>query len=297
MSYMRRVITVFAVLVTFTTLLPLATLAFLGSLNIVPDQEIGVSLLVSDTIPLIMLVGNTTYLLAGFIISGLSLSVYLWLNPKLGRVEKIRNQLGDLVSVFMSHVMAGVPIIDSLKKTAEFVGPPTSEYLEIYAHLVSIGEDPLKAEAIVAHELPREVRLVFTSISQAMKSGGRYLEVLSQSEKYLRQLIKLTELRKSRLSEYKLVLILSVIAYTFSAIVTLKLVTSLGANIKGVPIPASQVSINTLKSAYYVSSLILTGITSIIMSKAIEGYAVKSLKYISILVLVVTAMFVGSELI
>lgn len=94
MSYMRRVITVFAVLVTFTTLLPLATLAFLGSLNIVPDQEIGVSLLVSDTIPLIMLVGNTTYLLAGFIISGLSLSVYLWLNPKLGRVEKIRNQLG-----------------------------------------------------------------------------------------------------------------------------------------------------------------------------------------------------------
>jgi len=297
MSYLRRVITVSATLTTFTVLLPLVTLAFLRSFNVVLDQEIGVSLLVFDTIPLIMLVGNTTYLLTGFVISGLSLSAYLWLNPRLRRMEKIKNQLGDLVSVFMSHVMAGVSIIDSLKKTAEFVGPPTSEYLETYAYLVSMGEDPLKAEAIIARELPKEIRLVFTSISQAMKSGGRYLEVLSQSEKYLRQLIKLTELRKSRLSEYKLVLILSVIAYTFSAIVTLKLVTSLGANIRGLPIPASQVSINTLKSAYYVSSLILTGITSIIMSKTIEGYAVKSLKYISILVLVVTAMFVGSELI
>ncbi|MEM4967289.1 MAG: hypothetical protein QXG13_03580, partial [Zestosphaera sp.] len=79
--------------------------------------------------------------------------------------------------------------------------------------------------------------------------------------------------------------------------VTLKLVVSMSASVRGIPIFVGQVNINLLKSAYYVSALILTGITSVIMSKAIEGYAIKSLKYISILTLVVTAMFLVSELI
>lgn len=296
MNHLKRFIISFLVLILFVTLLPLATLALLGSLGFV-FEEVRIDFTISNTIPLLVLSSNTTYLLIGFSISGVALVIYSWFNPKLREIERLRNQLGDLVSVFMFHVMAGVPIIDALKKTAEFVGPPASGYLETYAYLVSGGEDPLRAEAIVTRGLPKEVRLVFASISQAMKSGGRYLEVLSQGEKYLRQLIRLTDLRKSRLSEYKLVLILSVMAYTFSAIVTLKLVASMGAGSKGMPIFVGQVNIDLLKSAYYVSALILTCITSLIMSKAIEGYALKSLKYISALTLVVTAMFIASELI
>lgn len=296
MSYLKRLAVVFLVLIIFMVLLPLTTLTLTRSLGFVFD-EIKIDFIISNTIPLLMLSGNTTYLLIGFSISGIALAIYSWFNPKSREIEKFRSQLGDLVSVFMSHAMAGVPIIDALKKTAEFVGPPASEYIETYAYLISSGEDPLRAEVIVTRGLPKEIRLVFTSISQAMKSGGRYLEVLSQGEKYLRQLIKLTDLRKSRLSEYKLVLVLSVIAYAFSATVTLKLVASMGASVKGIPIFAGQVNINLLKSAYYVSALILTGITSVIMSKAIEGYAVKSLKYVSILTLIVTAMFVASELV
>ncbi len=296
MNYLKRSIIVFLVLTVFLVLLPLATLTLFSSLGFV-FEEVKVDFTISNTIPLLMLSGNTTYLLIGLSISGIALSAYSWFSPRSREIEKFRSQLGDLVSVFMSHAMAGVPIIDALKRTADFVGPPASEYLETYAHLVSSGEDPLKAETIVTRGLPKEIRLVFASISQAMKSGGRYLEVLSQGEKYLRQLIKLTDLRKSRLSEYKLVLVLSVIAYAFSAIVTLKLVVSMSASVRGVPIFVGQVNINLLKSAYYVSALILTGITSVIMSKAIEGYAIKSLKYISILTLVVTAMFLVSELI
>ncbi|MEO3992941.1 MAG: hypothetical protein QN229_01320 [Desulfurococcaceae archaeon TW002] len=120
---------------------------------------------------------------------------------------------------------------------------------------------------------------------------------MSQDEKYLRELTKLGGLRKSKLYEYKLVLVLSVIAYAFSAVVTLKLIAFMGGSAGGVPIFAGQVSMDLLKSAYYVSVLFLIGITSVIMSKAIEGCAIKSLKYISILTLVVTTMFVVSELI
>ncbi|MFN3267997.1 MAG: type II secretion system F family protein [Zestosphaera sp.] len=296
MSYLRRATIVFFVLTIFVVILPLVILSLLSSFGFVLG-EVKIDLTISGAIPLLMLSGTTTYLLIGFSISGVALSAYFWFNPRLRIIEKFRSQLGDLVSVFMSHAMAGVPIIDALRKTAEFVGSPASEYLETYAYLVSSGEDPLRAEAIVTRGLPKEVKLVFTSISQAVKSGGRYLEVLSQGEKYLRQLIKLSELRKSKLSEYKLILVLSVIAYAFSAIVTLKLIASMGASVRGVPIFAGQVNMDLLKSAYYVSSIILTGITSVIMSKAIEGYAVKSLKYVSILTLVVTTMFVVSEFI
>jgi hypothetical protein len=88
-----------------------------------------------------------------------------------------------------------------------------------------------------------------------------------------------------------------VIAYVFASIVTLKLVTSMGAGIKGVPILTTPTDIGMLKSAYYISALTLTGITSIIMSKAIEGYVAKSLKYVAVFTLIITAMFVGSELI
>lgn len=297
MSYLKRIIVVSLVLIVFVVLLPLATLTLLSFLGFTLEQEVRVGFITSDTIPLITLSGSTTYLLIGFIISGMTLSIYLWLNPRWEKIERLRSQLGDLISIFMSQTMAGLPIVDALKKTAEFVGPPASKYLETYAYLISSGEDPLRAEAVVTQGLPREVRLAFASVSQAVKSGGRYLEVLSQGEKYLRQLIKLTDLKKSKLSEYKLVLVLSIIAYAFSAIITLKLVASMGGGAKGIPIIAGQVNINLLKSAYYVSSLILTGITSVVMSKAIEGYIIKSLKYISMLTLLVTAMFVASELI
>lgn len=295
MSYLKRILMVFLI-ISFTALIPLVILTVLTSFGLVLG-EIRVEFIVSNNIPVILLSSNATYLLIGLTFSSVALLIYLWLNSRLRKVERLKSQLGDLVSVFTSQVMAGVPILDAIKKTAEFVGPPASEYLETYAYLVTSGEDPLRAEAIVTRGLPKEIRLVFTSISQAMKSGGRYLEVLSQGEKYLRQLIRLNDLRKSKLSEYKLVLILSVIAYAFSAIVTLKLVASIRTNVGGTPIFAGQVDINLLKSAYYISAIILTCITSIIMSKAIEGYVVKSLKYISILTLVLTMMFVVSEFI
>jgi len=294
---LKRIIIASSTLLTFTALLPLTITKIMKLLGLSPNQEVGIYFTVSNAIPVIILSGNTTYLLTGFIISGLTLSAYLLISPKLKEVEKLRSQLGDLMGVFRSHAMAGVSIIDSLKKTAELVGPPASKYLETYAYLVSVGEEPLRAEAIVTHGLPKEVRLVFASITQAMKSGGRYLEVLSQGEEYLRQLARLNDVRKSRLSEYKLILVLSVIAYAFASVVTLKLVTSMGAGIEGMSIPTTPTNIDVLKSAYYISALTLTGITSVIMSKAIEGYAVKSLKYMSILTLITTAMFVGSELI
>ncbi|MGC8975667.1 MAG: type II secretion system F family protein [Thermoprotei archaeon] len=297
MRYLKKVVTVFSVLTVFVVLLPLTTMTLLSFLGFRLEHEVGVYFVTSGTIPLIMLLGTATYLLVGFVISGVSLSTYLWLNPRSREIERFRSQLGDLMSVFISQAMAGSPIIEALKKTAEFVGPPASRYLETYVYLVTIGEDPLRAEAIVTRGLPKEVKLVFASVSQAMKSGGRYLEVLSQAEKYLRQLITLTDLRKNKLSEYKLVLVLSVVAYAFSAIVTLKLVTSMGASVKGIPLITGQININLLKSAYYISTLILTGITSVIISKAVEGHVIKSLKYTSMLTLLVTAMFVASELV
>lgn len=297
MRYLKKVVTVFSVLTVFVVLLPLTTMTLLSFLGFRLEHEVGVYFVTSGTIPLIMLLGTATYLLVGFVISGVSLSTYLWLNPRSREIERFRSQLGDLMSVFISQAMAGSPIIEALKKTAEFVGPPASRYLETYVYLVTIGEDPLRAEAIVTRGLPKEVKLVFASVSQAMKSGGRYLEVLSQAEKYLRQLITLTDLRKNKLSEYKLVLVLSVVAYAFSAIVTLKLVTSMGASVKGIPLITGQININLLKSAYYISTLILTGITSVIISKAVEGHVIKSLKYTSMLTLLVTAMFVVSELV
>lgn len=253
--------------------------------------------LAGGVIPLIILVGSATYLRVGLLLSGVMLSIYILLSPASIKFEKLNRQLSDVVSILSSYVRAGMPIVEALKKTASFVGPPISEHLEAYVYLITTGENPLKAEALVTKNLPREARLVFSSISQAIRSGGRYVEAFSYSERYLRHFTRLSELRKNKLAEYKVILVLSVIAYAFSGVVTLMLVGSISGSISRLPLVAGLIDVEMLRSAYYISALILTAVTSVIMNKTIEGYAIKSLKYTSLLTLVVTAIFTGSQLI
>ncbi|MEM2020851.1 MAG: type II secretion system F family protein [Zestosphaera sp.] len=295
MKGLRRIVYAISTLLLLSIVGPLVIptiLSYAGFLT--PQQGVGFAFL-TRPVPLVVLINDITYLTVGLVVSGITLSTYIWLSPRISKVEKVRIQLSDVLGVFSTHIEAGVPVIEALRKTAEFTGAPISEYLEAYAYLITAGEDPLRAEAIVTQGLPREARLVFTSISQAIKSGGRYVEVLSHGEKYLRQLMKLGEMRRGRLAEYKLILLLSVLAYAFSAIVTFKLVGSISGNIAKLPLVFSQIDLELLRSTYYISALILTSITSVIVSKAIEGHFVKSLKYVSLLTLMVTAMFIGSQ--
>ncbi len=295
MKGLRRTVCVVSTFLLLTIVGPLIIPTLLSYAGLpIPQQGAGFTFS-TKPVPLVVLVNDVTYLTVGLVVSGIALSTYIGLSPKVSKAEKIRTQLSDVLGVFLTHVEAGVPVIEALRRTAEFTGAPMSEYLEAYAYLITVGEDPLRAEAVVTQGLPREARLVFTSISQAIKSGGRYVEVLSHGEKYLRQLMKLSEMRRSRLAEYKLILLLSVLAYTFSAIITFKLVGSLSSSVTKPPLVFSLIDLELLRSTYYISALILTSITSVIVSKAVEGNVVKSLKYISLLTLMVTAMFIGSQ--
>lgn len=296
-SYKRLAYSV-SVFLIFSLLLPLIFSAILKYCGFLVEPYEGIALsLVGGVVPLIILVGSATYLRVGLVLSGVTLSIYTLLSPAATKLEKLSNQLSDVVSVLSSHVKAGMPIIEALKKTASFIGPPISEYLEAYVYLITAGENPLRAEALVTKDLPREARLVFSSISQAIRSGGRYVEALSYSERYLRHFTRLSKLRKNKLAEYKVILVLSVIAYTFSGVVTIMLVSSISNSIARLPLITGQIDIEVLRSAYYISALILTAITSAITSKTIEGYAIKSLKYMSLLTLLVTAIFTASQLV
>lgn len=229
------------------------------------------------------------YLTIGMFISGASLSLYTYYSGKLTEESELKRQALELLSVVIAYVKAGSSMLDALEKSTRHIGRPLLDPLERFVEAVKLGTAPDEAYRKAFKNSPSEVEMVFSSITIGMKSGGQYANILMQAENYLMQVLRMDELRRSRLADYKAIALLAVITFAISAFASLKLVEYI------VTAPTvflvSGVSLELLKSSYYISALIIAILSSIVIGRVVVGSVIASLKYLSFLTAVVALIF------
>ncbi len=241
--------------------------------------------------PMLILRTPDTYMAIGLGISGIMAGVYIYYRSVYLRNLQLKKQLLEFIPLLSSYVRTGTPITQALELSLSIIKAPLAVYIERFVALVKLGEDPGEAYRKVFRGIPREVRAIMSSIVIAMISGGKVVEVLEAAERYVEQLVRMDELRSHRLAEYKMILVLSVLAFSFAGIVVLKLIESVTS--MATTFPGAYQGINTdfIASSYFIASLFLTTVSSIVMSRMVAGSLVLAPKYISMLSAAVTFMY------
>ncbi len=260
---------------------------------------IEISLYISSTsgFPMLILRTPDTYLALGLGLSGVMAGVYIYYRSVYLKNVQLRKQLLEFIPLVSSYVRTGTPITHALELALSVVKPPLATYIEKFVSLVKLGEDPSEAYRKVFKGIPREVRAIMSSIVIAMVSGGKIEEVLEAAERYVEQLVRMDELRSHRLAEYKIVLLLSVLAFSFAGVVVIKLIESVTGMATTFPGAYQGIDIDFVESSYFIASLFLATISSIVMSRMVTGSLVLAPKYISLLSAITTLMYALHELV
>ncbi|MEM1533364.1 MAG: type II secretion system F family protein [Desulfurococcaceae archaeon] len=230
------------------------------------------------------------YLTIGMIISGASLSLYTYYSGKLTEERELKRQALELLSIVIAYVKAGSSMLDALEKSTRHIDRPLLDPLERFVEAVKLGAAPDEAYRKAFKNPPSEVEMVFSSITIGMKSGGQYADILMQGENYLMQVLRMDELRRSRLADYKAIVLLAVIAFAISALASLKLVEYIVTAPTILP-AISGVNLELIKSSYYISVLIIAVLSSVVIGRIVIGSVIASLKYISLLTAVTALIF------
>ena len=230
------------------------------------------------------------YLVLGFGVSGIAMGLYLYSRDIYIEHSVLRRQLLEFIPLLASYVRTGATILHALENALKIIRPPLATYVERFVLLIKLGEDPSEAFRKVFGVVPREVRAIMNAVIIAMVSGGRVENVLEAAERYVEQIVRMDELRRHRLAEYKTVLVLAVMAFAIAGVVVIELIESVAGMAVTFP-TAQKVRIDFLASSYFITSLFLIIVSSIVVSRMITGSMVLAPKYISILSMVVTLMY------
>lgn len=271
---------------------------FLGIEYMEGLNNVRVALYISPTyrFPVPILQTPDTYLILGFGISGIAMGIHMYLRAIYVEQRELRRQLLEFIPLLSSYVRTGATILHALESTLKIIKPPLATYIERFVLLIKLGEDPTEVFKKVFSVVPREVRAIMNAVIIAMVSGGRIEDVLEAAERYVEQIVRMDELRRHRLAEYKTILVLAVMAFAIAGIVVIKLIESVAGMATTFP-TAYRIRIDFLASSYFITSLFLIVISSIVVSRMIAGTTMLAPKYISILSMVVTLMYVLHELI
>ncbi len=240
--------------------------------------------------PLPVLETPDSFIIAGFLPGGVSTALYLYLRSKYREKSRLKKQLGEFIPLVASYVRTGMSLLRALEVSAGVIKEPLADYVERFARLIRLGEDPAEAFERVFRGSPREVRSILSSVVIAMASGGRVAEVLSRADQYVTQLNRMDDLRRYQLENYKLMLIMAVLGFALTAIVTLWLLSSM-AHVS-VELPGiKSVSVNLVATSYFITSLLLIVMSSIVTSRIVYDTSVLAAKYMSILFPVISLAF------
>ncbi|MEM0372204.1 MAG: type II secretion system F family protein [Ignisphaera sp.] len=247
----------------------------------------------NDVLPIPIYRSSDVYLFVGFVYGAIAFCLYMLYRDSVYMRMKLREQIQSMVPLVVSYVRTGTPILTAIENAANFVGDPTKSYLTRFVELVKLGYSPEESMRNIFRGIPRDVLSVYLSIAVAMSSGGRVHDVLSTAERYLNQMSRLEEMRKNRLEGYKAILILALMAFTVSAIVTTILVSYV-ARMSPIPIsttPQSRVDIARVLSYYYTLILVLTPLTSIALSRIVYNETAIALKYTALFITTISTVF------
>lgn len=242
-------------------------------------------------IPVPVFLTPDSYAFPGFAMASAFLTGYTLLRQRVSLRTLLRKQVAELVTVLASYIKTGVPVAVALELSANAVEEPMKSYAFRVAKLIRLGHSPFDVFETVFSDVPRDVKVLLSSIPIGVESGGRVAEVLTSAERFSFQLSRMEELRKARLEGYKSILILAVLAYMVSALVTTLLLSYIAKMALATPIAKAAIDLDYVLSLYYISTLIISVITSIAVSRVVYGEVILALKYSAFLTILTTLFF------
>lgn len=266
----------------------LSSVAGVGVFNGLHGVKIGVGIAV---LPVPIFITPDSYTFVGFFISGAAAILYLLYRDGVRLRRMLRKQIAPLLTLTSSYTRTGMPVLDALHEAGKALGEPLYSYVARFVELVKLGYDPEKSFEECLSTLPRDVRAPLAAISVAISSGGRVVDTLSAAEEYVLHMTRLEELRRSRLEGYKVVLILAVVAFTISAVLSLTIVSYISRTLNLYGLMGRSFSIPLISTMYYIPSMFIVITSSIAISRIVYGETAVALKYISILSPIVSIVF------
>ncbi len=241
---------------------------------------------------IILPVGPQSILFVACVVSGVSSAIYVFTRARYAYYESMRNELMQLISSVAAMTRTRVPLLDALEEASRIVGEPLQSAVTEFVSLIRLGEDPHQAMKKVFGRAPPEVRLLASSFVIAMLSGGRVPEVLAEANRYVQQIQRMDFIRRHRLAEQRLVALMAVLAFAASGTVIVWLIEYVAPKLATLP-GASSINVPFVTSSYFVSSIFMDVMASLVVSRIITGTFDLAPKYIALTVPVIALMFLA----
>ncbi|MEM1560787.1 MAG: type II secretion system F family protein [Ignisphaera sp.] len=232
-----------------------------------------------------------SYSFVGFLMAGSTAIAYLLYRDGIRMRSMLRKQSASLVPLISSYIRTGMPVLDALNEAGKTLGDPIYSYIARFVNLVKLGSDPEESFENCFSGFPRDVRIPLATVVVAIGSGGRIADILSVAERFTLHMSRLEELRRSRLEGYRAVLILAIIAFTVSAILSLTIVSYASKALYFSGLIGRVFSLQLVSTMYYIPALMIVITSSIAISRVVYGETAIALKYISILSPIVSIAF------
>jgi hypothetical protein len=245
-------------------------------------------------IPIPIFVTSDSYTLVGFFISGLTAILYLLYRDRIKMSRVLKKQSIDLIPLVTSYVKTGMPVLDALSEAGKVLGNPINIYITKFVELTKLGYSPEHSFEISFSDIPRDVRVSLAAIAISMGSGGRVTDILLTAERYVFHISRLDELRKHRLEGYKAVLILAIIAFAISAILSLTILSYISKALYLSGLAIDKISLPLTSTMYYIPAIIIVVASSIAISRIVYGETAIAFKYIAILSPVISIIFAAA---
>ncbi len=230
-----------------------------------------------------VVVDRQTMLYISASISATLLPVYLYARRTYNWLQKLREQSRDFLLIFSGLVETTESIHDALIIASRMVGRPLSLLLEYMARIYQLTGNLDEAFKRAFQNVPRDVRLLLSSVTVAARGGGRMEEIIAQAANYSNELRRFNVLVESRLAEYTAIVMLGSLTFSFTTAVIIKLLQVL-QKAGNVPFLAAIPELELMIGAFFYGMLVLTILSSIVVGKVIKGYTPISTKYIVFLV-------------
>ena len=245
-------------------------------------------------IPVLVDKGTMTRVMFAAILSLLPLSLYA--GRRFREIREYEEQLVSLLLTLPGMLAAAASTADALARAARVLRPPFSRVVEKAARLYRVTGDLEGAlqQSLADDSVPGGVRVAASSIAVAAKAGGRVHEVFSRLASYLEASRRLVRIAEARLSEYKMIAVLAVLAYAATAGSTVALVSKASnVNLPGMTV---RIDLGLLTGLFFYSLITVTAGSAMVIARVIYGYTPLAAKYMLLLLPAGYAAFIMAPL-
>ncbi|MGC9112277.1 type II secretion system F family protein [Acidilobus sp.] len=221
--------------------------------------------------------GVTSIIATDIIIFGPLLPAAIVLSRRQGVYKRLKLQSRVFLQVFPSIAASSESMAEALEAAASLSERPLRDYISAFSALYRATGDAEGSFRKVFSKVPREVRLLLSSIVVAERSGGRARDVLEVVSKYAAELDRMEFSLFNRLRSYSMIVYMGVAVYGAASGIGVSIARSLSQ--APVALGASQLSATTLvaiEGFLYYALIVLSLASAYVMAKAIDDYPPKA---------------------